>query len=189
LRRQIDFIIEIDKIKSVFRKTKLIDGSRFENDAEHSWHLAVMVVILSEYSNMTLDVTKVLKMVLIHDIVEIDTGDTIIYSKDPTMTDFTEAEAAERIFGLLPEEQKQELAALWHEFEAKESPESKFATAIDRLEPVIQNYFNDAHSWRTNRISAEKILDVNSRIGYGSEKLWEYAKSLIDECIRKDLIR
>ncbi len=187
-RKQLDFIIEIDKIKSIFRKTKLFDGSRLENDSEHSWHLAMMAIILLEYSNEPLNFPKVIKMVLIHDIVEIDAGDTIIYAKD-AQKDNDEIKAADRIFSLLPEDQKQEMISIWKEFEKRESPEAKFAAAIDRLEPVMQNYYNDALAWRNNNIPAEKILNVNIRIKNGSEKLWDYAKSLIDKCIEKGLIK
>jgi putative hydrolase of HD superfamily len=189
-RKQIDFIIEIDKIKSIFRKSKLFDNSRFENDAEHSWHLAIMAILLSEYSNEPVDLLKVMKMVLIHDIVEIDAGDTIIYSRDNTKTDDKEILAANRIFGLLPEDQKQEMIGIWQEFEEKKSPEAKFAGAIDRLEPIMQNYYTEAYAWKTNNIPAEKILSVNnSKIKNGSDKLWDYAKSLIDECVDKGLIK
>ena len=189
LRKQIDFIIEIDKIKSVFRKSRLFDNSRFENDSEHSWHLAVMAILLSEYSNEPLDLLKVIKMVLIHDIVEIDAGDTLIYSRDNEKTDEKELLAADRIFGLLPEDQKKDMINLWKEFEEKKSPESKFAAAIDRLEPVMQSYYNDGQSWQAYNIPAKKILNINGRIKNGSEQLWDYAKSLIDECIDKGFIK
>ena len=187
-KKQIEFIIEIDKIKSIFRKTKLFDKSRHENDAEHSWHLAIMAIILSEYSNKPIDVFKVLKMVLIHDIVEIDSGDYIVYTQQTAEKESKEKAAAERIFGILPLEQEAEFKSLWEEFEERSTPEAKFAAAIDRLEPVMQNYYTDADAWRENKISADQILRVNQRIERGSEKLWVYAKGLIDECIDKGLI-
>jgi putative hydrolase of HD superfamily len=187
-RKQIEFIIEIDKIKSIFRKTKLFDNSRYENDSEHSWHLALMAIILSEYANTPIDLVKVIKMVVIHDIVEIDTGDKIVYAKDFTKTDKEEYLAAERIFGLLPEDQKNELKNIWLEFEEKKTAESKFAFAIDRLEPIMQNYYNDGATWRDNDVKTEKIVDVNKRINDGSSKLWEYAKSIIEECVDKGFI-
>lgn len=188
LRKQIEFIVEVDKIKSIFRKTKLFDQSRYENDAEHSWHLAVMVIILSEYSNKPIDLLKVLKMVLIHDIVEIDAGDYIVYTQQTDEKDLKENAAAERIFGILPDDQKHEFINIWREFEERNTPEAKFAVAIDRLEPVMQNYFTEALAWRENKISADQILKVNQRIEKGSEKLWEYAESLINECIDNGLI-
>ena len=186
--KQIAFIMEIDKVKSVFRKTKLFDNSRYENDSEHSWHLAIMAILLSEYANESIDPAKVIKMVLIHDLVEIDAGDVIVYSKNCHTID-KENLAAERIFGLLPEDQKKEMQELWVEFEERKSPEAKFAAAIDRLEPVMQNCLNEAHAWRANQIKAEQVLNVNARIRDGSEKLWEYAKSIIDGCIEKGLIK
>jgi putative hydrolases of HD superfamily len=188
-KKQIAFIVEIDKIKSILRKTKLFDHSRYENDSEHSWHLAVMAVILSEDSNTPVDPLKVMKMVLVHDIVEIDAGDVLVYSKDEKDTSTKEDKAAKRIFGLLPDDQRDELSGLWREFEEKKTPESKFAFAIDRLEPVMQNFFNDAQAWKENNVPAEKVLEVNEKIHHGSERLWSYAKSLIEECIGKGFIR
>ncbi len=189
LKRQIGFIIEIDKIKAIFRKTKLFDGSRYENDSEHSWHLAVMAILLAEYANEKIDVPKVIKMVLVHDIVEIDAGDTLVYTKDKTDYKEKESKAAARIFGLLPGDQGMELKNLWEEFEEKKTPEAKFAFALDRLEPVMQNYHTQAHAWRNNSVSAEQVLKVNSRIGEGSGKLWEFAKGLIEECIEKGYVK
>lgn len=189
LRRQIEFLIEIDKVKSIFRRTKLFDKSRHENDAEHSWHLAIMAIVLAEHSNEPIDVAKVIKMVLIHDIVEIDAGDYIAYTDQTAAKDAEERAAAERIFGLLPVEQKEELIALWQEFEERSTPEAKFASAIDRLEPVMQNYYCDGHVWQENNIPAERILSLNQRIEKGSVTLWEYAKGMIEECMAKGIIR
>jgi putative hydrolases of HD superfamily len=189
LRKQLDFIIEIDKIKSIFRKTRIFDNSRYENDSEHSWHLAMMAMILSEHSNSPVDLLKVVKMVLIHDIVEIDAGDKIVYTKNVTETYGQENAAAKRIFGLLPDDQRDELIDLWHEYEDRKTPESRFALAVDRLEPVMQNYYNEAHAWKDNNVKAEKVLEVNKKIGDGSDKLWAYAKSIIEECIGKGLIK
>jgi putative hydrolase of HD superfamily len=189
LKKQLDFIVEIDKIKAIIRKSKLFDGSRLENDAEHSWHLAMMAILLSEYANAPIDLLKTIKMVLIHDIVEIDAGDIIVYQKDPSKTDEKEAAAANRIFGLLPDDQRSELLELWREFEEKRTPEANFAGAIDRLEPVMQNYFTDAYAWREHHITAARVLETNrGKIGAGSAKLWEYAESIINECIKKGLI-
>ncbi len=189
LQSQLAFIFEIDKIKSIFRKTKLFDKSRHENDAEHSWHLAMMAMVLSEHSNTLLDVPKVIKMVLIHDIPEIYTGDTIVYAKKGVQPSEEDMSSAKKVFGLLPEPQNIEFYALWHEFESKQTAESKFAAAIDRLEPVMQNYFTDADAWRTNKVKAEQVYNVNKHIANGSEELWQYAKSLIDECVGKGLIK
>ena len=190
LKQQIEFLMEIDKVKSIVRRTKLFDGSRCENDAEHSWHLAMMAIVLAEHANEPFDLVKVLKMILIHDIVEIDAGDFIVYTHQTVEKEATEKVAAERIFGMLPEGQKQELIDLWREFEERSTPEAKFAAALDRLEPVMQNYFAKGDVWVRNQIPAEQILTLNQeRIGKGSDTLWEYAKSLIDECVDKGLIR
>jgi putative hydrolases of HD superfamily len=187
LKKQIDFIVEIDKVKAIIRKTKLFNGSRAENDAEHSWHLALMALTLAEYSNKPVDVCKIIKMVLIHDIVEIDAGDVMIYMKTGADLE-NEEKAAERIFGILPDDQRTEFIELWKEFEAKESDEATFAAALDRLEPVMQNYMTDASTWQKAGISAERIYEINEHIRNGSERIWEYAKSLIDECVDRGLI-
>jgi len=182
LEKQIRFIIEIDKIKHIFRRTRLLDHSRHENDAEHSWHLAVMALVLAEYANEPVDIAKVIKMVLIHDIVEIDAGDTFIYAEHLNEQKLlTEKAAAERIFGMLPDDQKHEMIALWDEFEKKETIEAKFAGALDRLEPVLQNCHDNGYAWQKHGISKEQVLTLNSRIAGGSEAIWEYAKTIIEE--------
>ncbi|NLW16107.1 MAG: HD domain-containing protein [Firmicutes bacterium] len=179
LKQQIEFLIEIDKIKHVFRKTKLFDSSRYENGAEHAWHLAVMAMVLSEHANEQIDVTKVIKMVLIHDIVEIDAGDVIVYDqKNRALAQAKEKAAAERIFGLLPPDQKEEFIALWQEFEARETPEAKFAAAIDRLEPILQNHLTDYHAWRVHSVSYEMLLDNNRHVQEGSEAIWRAVQEI-----------
>ncbi len=188
LKMQIDFLLEIDKIKEIFRHTRLFNNSRYENDAEHSWHLAVMAIVLSEYSNEPIDINKVIKMVLIHDIVEIDSGDYIVYTDKKKEKEEQEKKAAERIFGLLPERQGKELISLWQEFEERKTAEAKFAAAIDRLEPILQNYYTNAHAWEKNNIKAEQIYEANQHIKNGSEVLWKYVKEIIEECITKGLI-
>jgi putative hydrolases of HD superfamily len=180
---QIQFLIEIDKIKSIFRKNKLFDKSRHENDAEHSWHISMMAIVLSEYANSPIDLPKVIKMLLIHDIVEIDTGDTIVYKIDHKEKAKKESAAAKRIFGILPDDQRDEFIGLWREFEETSTTEARFATAVDRLEPVMQNALTGANVWIEHQINAHQILDVNKRIGEGSDKLWEYAKRIIEECM------
>jgi putative hydrolase of HD superfamily len=181
--KQIQFLIEIDKIKSIFRKNKLFDKSRHENDAEHSWHISMMAIVLSEYANFPIDLPKVIKMLLIHDIVEIDAGDTIVYEIDHKEKAKKESAAAKRIFGILPDDQRDEFIGLWREFEERSTTEARFATAVDRLEPVMQNALTGASVWIEHQIGAHQILDVNKRIGEGSDKLWEYAKSIIEECM------
>lgn len=168
LKKQLEFIIEVDKIKSIFRKTKLFDNSRHENDAEHSWHLAIMAIILSEYSNEPIDLLKVIKMVVVHDLVEIDAGDYIVYTDQTAAKEAAELKAAARIFGILQDEQSKELYGLWQEFEERNTPEAKFAAAIDRLEPLMQNYYTEGYAWKANNIAYKQIISVNQRIEKGS---------------------
>ena len=187
LLKQIEFIYEIDKIKSIFRKTRLFDNSRYENDAEHSWHLAMMALVLGEHANEKIDVSRVVKMVLIHDIVEIDGGDFIVYDTNAAKEkEAREQECAERIYGLLPVDMKEEFISLWQEFEERKSPEAKFAAAIDRAEPILQNCRTQGHSWQTHNISYDKVLEVNKqKIMDGSEDFWKYVQALLDDSVEK----
>jgi putative hydrolases of HD superfamily len=180
--KQMNFLIEIDKVKHIFRHTRLFDGSRNENDSEHSWHLALMAIVLSEYANSPVDLAKVIRMVLIHDIVEIDAGDIIVYAESLNGQRLeAERAAAKRIFGLLPDEQRDEMIQLWEEFEKKETMEAKFAGALDRLEPVLQNCLDKGYAWHRHGITEEKVLSLNSRIGSGSKIIWEHARKMIEE--------
>jgi len=187
LNKQIEFILEIDKLKSVYRQSLISDGSREENDAEHSWHLAVMAIVLHEYANdNNIDLLKVLKMVLVHDIVEIDAGDTFIYDKSGNETKAQrETLAAERIFGLLPPEQYHEFKELWEEFEARETPEAKFAAVLDRLEPLLLNLKTGGHTWKKFSVTSDRVLQKNRHTRQGSIILWEYIERIIEECIKK----
>ncbi len=191
LKQQILFIKEIDNIKHIFRKTRLFDNSRFENDSEHSWHLALMAIILSEYSNEPVDLLKVIKMVLVHDIVEIYAGDTFLYDESGNKNkSLKEMESAEKIFGLLPQDQKEEFIEIWQEFERRETPESKFAAAIDRLEPLLQNYYTEGYTWKKNNIHKEQVLRKNEPlISGGSSVLWEFASGLIYESVEKNYLQ
>jgi putative hydrolases of HD superfamily len=190
LSKQLDFIREIDKIKYIQRKTKLFNSNRPENDAEHSWHLAMMTIVLVQYSDTPIDVTKVLKMVLIHDIVEIDTGDIFIYDtlKNHTNTD-EELAAAKRIFGLLPAEQANELIEIWQEFEDGLTNEAKFARSMDRFEPLLQNISNNGDTWREFDIDYDKVYEKNKIIKEGSTSLWHYAENLINESMDKGMLK
>ena len=190
LIKQVSFIKEIDKLKYIQRKTKLFNSDRNENDAEHSWHLAMMTIVLAEHSNVPINVLKVLKMVLIHDIVEIDAGDTFIYdtTKSHDNTD-EERIAAERIFGLLPKEQAQEFIAIWEEFEAGETNEAKFAKSMDRLEPLLQNTSNDGGTWKEFGVNYNKVYEKKSVIKNGSTVLWNYAEGLINESVEKGILK
>jgi putative hydrolase of HD superfamily len=188
LEKQLQFIVEIDKVKSVLRRTKIFHGNRHENDAEHSWHIALMALVLNEYSNEKVDLFKVLKMVLIHDLVEIHAGDLSVYDTNPQEKQKSELEAAQKIFDVLPNDQNQEFLSLWKGFEKRETPEAKFASALDRLEPVMQNCLQDGYTWKKYKISYEQIINLNKRIDAGSNKLWKYAKGIIDECKTKKII-
>lgn len=190
LKKQIDFILEVDKIKNIFRMTKIHDGSRKENDAEHSWHLALMAFLLCEYSkNSKIDILKVMKMCLIHDLVEIDAGDTFCYDTVGNMDKLErEKKAAKRIFSLLPEDQGKELHELWEEFDAMETPEAKYAAALDRLQPVMLNYINNGGTWIEHKISKEQVIKRNHYIEDGAPELWDFASSLIEEALSKGYI-
>lgn len=189
LLKQINFIKEIDKLKYIQRKTKLFNSDRNENDAEHSWHLAVMTIVLAEHSDRKIDVLKVLKMVLIHDIVEIDAGDTFIYdtAKNHTNTD-EELIAAQRIFGLLPKEQAEEFIGIWQEFEEGMTDEAKFARSMDRLEPLLQNTSNNGGTWKEFNVPYQKVYDKKKAIKNGSSLLWEYAENLLNESVDKGIL-
>jgi putative hydrolase of HD superfamily len=180
LKKQFDFIIEIDAVKSIIRKSKLYKADRYENDAEHSWHFALMAVVLSEYANVKIDLLKVLKMALIHDIPEIYSGDVMIYKKGRA-EELKEKKSAKKIFSMLPRGQAAEFYKLWLEFEARQTPEARFASALDRLEPVMLNYLNKGGAWKEHNISSGQVMTVNERISIGSKKLWEYARAMINE--------
>jgi len=190
LPQQIAFIKEIDKIKYIQRRTKLFNSNRPENDAEHSWHLAMMAMVLGSYSDADIDMLKVIKMVLIHDIVEIDAGDTFLY--DTTKShDNSEEEvlAAKRVFGILPEAQAKEMIELWTEFEEGISSEAKFAKAMDRLEPLLQNVSNDGGTWEEYGVKYTSVYEKQKVILGGSTELWRYAEELINDSVRKGILK
>lgn len=190
IQQHVDFIKEIDKLKYIQRKTKLFNSKRNENDAEHSWHLAMMALVLAPHANTQIDLLKVLKMVLIHDIVEIDAGDTFLYDtqKSHVNTD-EELIAAKRIFGLLPTEQAQEFIAIWQEFEAGETNEAKFAKAMDRFEPMLQNASNQGGTWQEFNVPYEKVFEKKKVIKNGSETIWTYAENLLNECVENGFLK
>lgn len=180
LKKQLDFALEIDKEKNIFRQTHLSGNGRNENDAEHAWHMAIMAYLLREYSNEPVDITRVMLMCLIHDVVEIDAGDTYAYDEEGKKTQKAREEAAkERIYSLLPEDQKEELAAIFDEFEESKTPESKFAHAMDNLQPLMLNNSNDGGDWREHGVSAKQVYGRQSRTKEGSEKLYEVTDQII----------
>lgn len=176
LEKQFDFFREIDKEKFIGRQTYLTEGERKENDAEHAWHMAIMTVLLSEYANEKIDVLKTVMMLLIHDLVEIDAGDTYAYDEEGKKTQRErEEKAAKRIFGLLPEEQGGKLMALWEEFEAYETPEANFAHTMDNIQPVMLNDATDGKAWLEHGVHLSQILGRNKKTAEGSRELWQYA--------------
>ena len=176
LEKQLAFCKEIDKEKMIGRQTYLSDGKRKENDAEHAWHMAVMAILLSEYSNEPIDVLKTVSMLLIHDLVEIDAGDTYAYDEEAKKTQASrELAGADRIFGLLPDDQQKKLRALWEEFETGASPEVRFAHTMDNIQPMMLNAATDGKAWEERGVYLEQILNRNQHTAAGSEKLWQYA--------------
>ena len=190
LLKQIEFIKEIDKIKYIERKTKLFNSDRRENDSEHSWHLAMMALVLAEHANEDIDILKVIKMVLIHDIVEIDSGDVFFYDPDNGHTNTEEElKAANRIFGILPADQAEELINIWREFEDAETAEAKFAKSLDRFEPLLQNYSNKGGTWQEFDVSHDMVYGMKSRIKNGSNTIWRYAEDLINDSVEKGFLK
>ena len=186
LKKQLDFALEIDKEKNIFRQTHLSGHGRNENDAEHAWHMAIMAYLLQEYSNEPVDITRVMLMCLIHDVVEIDAGDTYAYDAEGLKTQKAREEAAkERIYSLLPEDQKKELAAIFDEFEDSKTPESKFAHAMDNLQPLMLNNSNDGGDWREHGVSAKQVYGRQDRTKEGSEKLYEITEQIIKKHVEK----
>ena len=190
LKQQLDFALEIDKEKNIFRQTHLSGHGRNENDAEHAWHMAIMAYILREYANEPVDIARVMLMCLIHDIVEIDAGDTYAYDAEGLKTQKARANAAkERIFSLLPDEQKQELMQLFDEFEEFATPESQFAHAMDNLQPLILNNSNGGGDWKEHDVSAEQVYGRQRKTRLGSERLYEETDRILQENIRKGSLK
>lgn len=186
LRKQLSFALEIDKEKNIFRQTHLSGHGRNENDAEHAWHMAIMAYLLREYSNEAIDIAKVMLMCLIHDIVEIEAGDTYAYDNEQKKTQKAREDAAkEKLYALLPEDQKQEMIALFDEFEAYETPESKFAHAMDNLQPILLNNSNNGGDWKEHQVSADQVYGRQSKTKLGSEKLFQVIDAIIQENIQK----
>lgn len=186
LKKQLEFSLEIDKEKNIFRQTHLSGHGRSENDAEHAWHMAIMAYLLREYSNEEVDIAKVMLMCLIHDIVEIDAGDTYAYDAENLKTQKAREDAAkERIFSILPEDQKQELIALFDEFEEYETAEAKFAHVMDNLQPLMLNNSNNGGDWKAHEVTAEQVYKRQGKNVLGSKKLSEVTDMIIQENIKK----
>ena len=186
LKQQIEFIKEIDRLKLILRRSLICGGERRENSAEHSWHLAMCAITLAEHANEPINVLRVVKMVLLHDIVEIDAGDTFVYdTKGYEDKEEREQKAADRLFGLLPDHQRDEFMALWHEFEERESADAKFANALDRTMPLLHNYMAEGGSWTSHNVNRAMVDSLSGQIIDGSEAIAELVDELIDDAVEK----
>ena len=186
LKKQMDFLLEVDKLKFINRQTYLSDGTRRENDAEHSWHLALTAVLLSEHADEEVDLLKVITMVLIHDLVEIDAGDTYAYDEAGKQTQrIREEKAADRIFAMLPKDQGEKFRALWEEFDAYETPEAKFAHVCDNVQPLMLNHATGGKSWRERGIRRSQVEKRNSRVGESSRTMKAYVEGILDKNVEK----
>ncbi|MCG9599145.1 HD domain-containing protein [Vibrio sp. Isolate25] len=191
LEQQLALLMELDQLKSVLRRTRVKSAEgRLENSAEHSWHVALMAILMEEHANEPVNIARVVKMLLLHDIVEIDAGDTFVYDVAASQVQQEkELAAAKRLFAMLPKEQGQELLDLWLEFERAESADAKFGKALDRLIPMLLNYHNNGQSWLEHGVTREQALTVNRKIEYGSEALWDKAQKIIEEATQKGWLK
>ena len=187
LEQQVRFILEVDNLKQVLRRSRLIADQRFENSAEHSWHIALMALLLAEHSNAPIDLLRTVKMLLIHDIVEIDAGDTFAYG-DQGDKAANETAAAERLFGLLPADQRAEFTALWREFEERATPEARFANAMDRFMPALHNLNTDGGSWRDHQVALPQVIWRVSPIGDGSTFVWDYVQRELRAAVEQGIL-
>ena len=186
LVRQVEFLIECDKLKEIFRQTINTQSRRAENDAEHSWAFCLTALVLAEHANEPIDVMRVMKMAIIHDLVEIDAGDTFAYDAAAMVNQHDrEAVAADRIFGLLPPDQTSEFLMLWDEFEEKKTPEAKFASACDRFHPMLLNCLTEGYAWQKHGVTQDRVLARNAHVADGSVTIWQYAVRMIDEAVAK----
>lgn len=189
LLKDINFIVELDKMKSIYRRTEVINERKNEDDAEHSWHIAIMAMVLHEYSDEEIDLLKTIKMLLVHDLVEIYAGDTFCYDKvsNGDKKD-REERAAEKIFGLLAEDKGKEFKALWEEFEAMETPEARFSASMDRLQPMLNNYNNGGGTWKEYSVSKKDIYKRIEPVKYSSKELWEFVLYMLEDAYNKGYI-
>ncbi|MBN4080508.1 HD domain-containing protein [Beggiatoa alba] len=188
IEKIINFIIEIEKLKNISRKTMPVGLNRYENSAEHSWHVCLSALMLKNYANDDIDIDRVIRMLLIHDLGEIDAGDTIVYDEN-LETKNREADGIKRILQILPNGEAEVYLALWKEFELGETPDSKYAKAIDRIPPLLHNLHGAGHSWRKNDIPKEKVFSINSHIKEGSQKLWDVMKSKLEGAISDGILK
>jgi putative hydrolases of HD superfamily len=186
LTRQLAFVLELDKLKAIARQTLLTDGSRCETDGEHSWHVATMALVLAEYAPPGTDIARVTAMLLVHDVVEIDAGDTFIHDESGALDkEAREQAAALRLYGLLPPDQTATFRALWDEFEAKATAEARFADALDRIQPILNNFATKGATWQRHAVTADKVMTLVARIERGAPALGDYAAGLVAEAVRR----
>lgn len=184
----LEFVVEIEKLKDVHRKTRPVGLERAENSAEHSWHVCLTALMLKDYADEPVAIDRVIRMLLIHDLGEIDAGDTIIYQSETAENKAAEAAGVARILGMLPDGKGDEYLALWREFEAGETADSRYARAIDRVPPLLHNLHADGESWRRNRVPKEKVYEINARISQGSQALWDEIRNQLDAAVEKGML-
>jgi len=184
----LEFIVEVDKLKSVLRKCRPVGMDRYENSAEHSWHVCLSALMLKDYANEGIDINRVIRMLLIHDLGEIDAGDTIVYKSETPELKAVETAGVKRVLSYLPKSVRDEYMSFWYEFEAGETADSRYARAIDRVLPVLQNLHDDGHGWKKNGISKEQVFSLNARIGLGSESLWASIKAKLEEGVKQGIL-
>lgn len=191
LEQQLSLLMELDQLKSVLRRTRIKSAEgRLENSAEHSWHVALMAILMQEHANEAVDIARVVKMLLLHDIVEIDAGDTFVYDIAASLEqEAKELAAAKRLFGMLPDDQGAELMTIWQEFEQGKTADAKFAKALDRIIPMLLNYYNDGQGWQEHGVTREQALTINRKIEFGSEALWQKAKQMIEEATKNGWLK
>ena len=189
IENTLSFIVEIEKLKDVHRKTRPVGLDRYENSAEHSWHVCLSALMLKDFANEPINIDRVIKMLLIHDLGEIDAGDTIIYASETKEQKDAEAAGVSRLLELLPGNKTEEYMALWYEFEAGETADAAYAKSIDRVPPLLHNLHSNGHSWKENNVPKEKVLQLNSRIAKGSTQLWDVLKGKLEGAVKEGLLK
>ncbi|CED59678.1 Putative uncharacterized protein [Moritella viscosa] len=189
IERVLNFIVEIEKLKDVLRKTRPVGLDRYENSAEHSWHVCISALMLKDYADDEINIDRVIKMLLLHDLGEIDAGDTIVYAAETVENKAKEASGINRLLNILPPEQAKDYIELWHEFELGVTADSVYAKAIDRIPPLLHNIHGEGHSWKTHNISKEQVFSVNSRIGKGSKQVWTSLEQKLEKAVSQGLLK
>jgi len=189
IEKVLNFIVEIEKLKGVLRKTKPVGLDRYENSAEHSWHVCISALMLKDYADDEINIDRVIKMLLLHDLGEIDAGDTIVYAAETAENKAKEASGINRLLNILPAEQAKDYIELWHEFELGVTADSVYAKAIDRVPPLLHNIHGEGHSWKAHNISKEQVFSVNSRIGKGSKPLWTSLEQKLEKAVSQGLLK